>query len=78
MGRDKLILPQMKLHKTRCCFKKYPTAELAEYAEIICFFFSAFSAISAVNPYVSFLIKLAAVQVSGNAYMKLPQNGTVF
>ena len=45
----------MKLHKIRCRSKKYLTAELAEYTEIIKFFFSAIS-------YVSFLIRLAAFQ----------------
>ena len=29
----------MKLHKIRCRSKKYLTAEIAEYAEIIYFFF---------------------------------------
>jgi hypothetical protein len=57
----------MKLHKIRCRFKKYLTAELVEYAENIKFFFSAVSAISAVNSYVSFSIRLAAFQASGGA-----------
>jgi hypothetical protein len=72
----------VKLHKIRCRFKKYLTAEIAEYAEIIYFFFFAIShrgvgpmpygpeaAISAVNSYVSFLIRLAAFQASDSAYM---------
>jgi hypothetical protein len=61
----------VKLHKIRCRFKKYLTAEFAEHAEIIRLIFSAFSAISAVNSYVSFLIRLAAFQASGGAHMKL-------
>ena len=72
----------MKLHKIRCRSKKYLTAEIAEYAEI--FFFSAFShrgvgpmpygpeaSISAVNSYVSFLIRLVVFQARGDAHMKL-------
>ena len=29
------LVPRMKLHKIRCRFKKYLTAEIAEHAEII-------------------------------------------
>jgi hypothetical protein len=61
-------------------FQEVSHHKIAEYAEIIYFFFSAFShrgagpmpygpeaEISAVNFYVSFSIKLAAFQVSGGA-----------
>jgi len=48
-----LFFVLIKPHKIRCRSKKYFTAEFAEHAEIINFFFSAFSAISAVNPYVN-------------------------
>jgi len=55
----------MKLHEIRRCFKKYLTAE------IIYFFFSAFSASSAVKSYVSFSIRPAVFRASGDARMKL-------
>jgi len=45
-----LFFVLIKPHKIRCRSKKYFTAEFAEHAEIINFFFSA---ISAVNPYVN-------------------------
>jgi hypothetical protein len=34
-GGIRVLNPYVKLHKIRCRFKKYLTAEIAEYAEII-------------------------------------------